>query len=303
MIKKGFLSEYSAYLLVGTAAALWGTIGIYVQYLHKTGLSSLEIVAFRVVIATVILFGYLAVVKRDKLRVRLRDIHLFIGTGILSICFFNWSYFTAIGETSLSVAVVLLYTGPAFVVLMSRIIFSEPVTLFKFAALMLTLIGVILVSELFPMPDQLSLYGIIVGVGAGFGYALYSIFGKFALKRYDPLTVIFYTFLTASVFLIPITGIVSGEVLSRILNPTDILVLIGLGIFPTVIAYLCYTAGLNNMEAGKASLVAMTEPVTAAAIGVFWFGEALSLIQLAGIVLVLSAVIFIYKDRRKIPVR
>ena len=285
--------------MVATAAFLWGTIGIYIDFLNQHGFSSLDIVAFRVLTATVILFLYLLIYNRSLLYVQFYHLHYFIGTGILSISFFNWSYFTAISETSLSVAVVLLYTGPAFVVIMSRLFFRELLTPQKITALFLTIIGVILVADLFSGTNKITLFGAVVGVSSGFGYALYTIFSKVALKKYSPLTIIFYTFLMASLFMIPVSGIAGSETVERLQNLNILIVIICLGLFPTVMAYLLYTEGLKKIEAGKASITAMLEPVSATLIGVMLYGEILSAIQITGILIVLLSVMLIQIRKKR----
>lgn len=283
--------------MVAAAAALWGTIGIYVDYLSNEGFSATDIVAFRVSVSAVLLWLYLKIKDPSLLKISFKDLYLFLGTGVLSILFFNWSYFTAIRETTLSLAVVLLYTGPTFVVIMSRIIFSEQITKNKQIALFLTLVGIVLVSELYTESNNLSSYGFIVGIGAGFGYALYSIFSKIALNVYRPLTILFYTFLTATVFVLPFSKIVTVESSLKLINPLTLLAVIGLAIFPTVLAYLLYTEGLKKIEAGKASITAMTEPIVATLIGIVLFGEVLSAMQLTGMVLILFSVVLIQKRR------
>ncbi len=283
--------------MVAVAAALWGTIGLFVDYLATEGFSIVDIVAFRVSVSAVLLFGFLKVKYPSLLKISLSDLYLFFGTGVLSILFFNWSYFTAIRETSLSIAVVFLYTGPTFVVIMSRIFFKEKITKNKQLALLLTFVGIVLVSEIYSESGNLSVYGLMVGIGAGFGYALYSIFSKLALKKYRPLTILFYTFLTASIFVIPFSQLFTVETLDNLSNSVTVLTVLGLAIFPTVLAYLLYTEGLKNIEAGKASITAMTEPLAATLIGIFIFGDLLSLLQIIGMISILLSVLLIQNRR------
>jgi drug/metabolite transporter (DMT)-like permease len=235
---------------------------------------------------------YLVITNPGLLRIQLKDFYLFVGTGILSIVFFSWCYFTAIKEVSLSIAVMLLYTGPAFVVILSRIFFSEYLTTSKVWALVLTAIGCMLVIQLFPLSEKsISMYGILVGLGSGFGYALYSIFGKLALYKYSTLTIITYTFVFASIALIPVSGFTIDT--NLLLSKEVWLSIIGLGFFPTVLAYLLYTKGLSMIESGNASITATMEPVVATAIGVYVFNEVLTGFQILGIVLVIAAVILL----------
>lgn len=290
-----------AYVYVMLGAALWGIIGLFIEELSQAGFSVLQIVTLRVVSAAVMSTIYMAVRKPKLLKIDFKDTFSFIGTGIFSIVFFNWCYFTAIKEVSLSIAVILLYTAPAFVAILSWIIFKEPMTRRKIGALLLTLAGCVLVIRLVPLGDQhISLYGFLVGLGAGFGYALYSIFGKHALKKYHSLTVITYTFIFASIVMLPLSGFtIPAHKLSSIHNWEMIL---GLGFFPTVLAYLLYTTGLSMVESSRASITATLEPVVATLVGVFVFHDVLSVYQVSGMIFVLAAVILIQLKRRKVTI-
>lgn len=282
------------YLLVASAAVLWGGIGIFIDALDRAGFTSLQIVALRVGSATLMLLIYLLLRDPKLLKIKSGDSVYFIGTGVFSISFFNWCYFSAIQETSLSVAVILLYTGPAFVVIMSRIFFDEPFTKQKTGALILTITGCVLVVELIPFSMKaISWYGILLGLGSGFGYALYSIFGKTVLDRYSSLTILFYTFLAASLVMLPLSGTLKEENLALLTDTRSLAWTVGLGFLPTALAYFLYTEGLSKIEAGKASITAMMEPVAATLIGVTVFEEILSVVQLFGMTLVLLSVLLI----------
>lgn len=286
-------SRYSLpYIYVFLGAALWGIIGYFIEQLSQAGFTAFQIVTLRVVSASVMLVLFVAIKNTELLKIDLQDSMSFIGTGIFSVVLFNWAYFTAIEEVSLSVAVILLYTGPAFVVILSRIFFKEPMTSRKIGALILTLFGCVLVVKVFPIGvEHISWYGMLVGLGSGFGYALYSIFGKHALKKYHPLTVITYTFIFASVVMLPSSGI---TISTSDLQSTNVwLNILGLGFFPTALAYYLYTMGLSMVESGRASIAATVEPLVATLLGVFVFNDVLTAFQVVGMLLVLAAVVLI----------
>ncbi|MCC5913660.1 MAG: EamA family transporter [Balneolaceae bacterium] len=289
--------QLKAALMVAGAAFLWGCIGIIVELLTEAGLSPLQIVSVRVVTAFVILLVWMLLFKRDLVPIKAKHLGYFLGTGILSICFFNWSYFTAIRETSLSVAVVLLYTGPAFVVIMSRYLFGERITRNKSLAIICTLMGVFLVSELVPGGGMITGYGLMAGIGAGFGYALYSIFSKYALQHYRPLTITFWTFAIASLFMVSVNGhtFINSDI--SFINSDILIASLLLGVLITVVPYLLYTEGLKRMEAGRASIIAIVEPVAAAMLGLWLFGDTLTVWQWTGVILILASVIIIYRKR------
>lgn len=278
-----------AYLLIAAAAVLWGVISIFVKGLTAHGFTPLQVVAVRVAVSAAVLVGYAAVRDRAALAIRPADAGYFVGTGILSVVFFNWCYFTAMETTSVAVAAVLLYTAPALVAVMAWPLFGEAMTGRKVAALAATLVGCALVVGLLPsFAGQVSPAGVAAGLGAGLGYALYSIFGKLALRRYGALTVTIYTFVFAAAAALPLSGLWEERALLAA-GPVWGYAL-GLGLVSTVAAYLLYTVGLKYVEAGRAAIIATLEPLVAATVGAVGFGQALDGWQAAGMALVIAAV-------------
>jgi len=278
-----------AYALIITAATLWGIISIFIRGLESYGLTALQLVAIRAIISTCILLVYCVIADKTLLKIRLADGKYFIGTGIFSIVFFNWCFFTAIKETSVAVATILLYTAPVFVVFLSRIIFAEKLTKRKIVALGITLAGCSLVTGILPEGSgTVSFYGLMAGFGAGLGYALYSIFGRLALRNCRPITVTFYTFLVAAIVMLPVSGLL--EVRTLFTNIPVIAYSIGFAVLCTVAPFICYTLAMTKVETGRAAIVATSEPIVAALVGTIVFGEMLNWWQVGGMALVIIAV-------------
>ncbi|MGY0692214.1 DMT family transporter [Virgibacillus sp. FSP13] len=282
-----------AFIYIIFGAALWGTIGWYVKHLYTYGFTPMEVVTLRVWSTAIILFLYMIIKAPRKLKLQsIYDLKYFIGTGILSIIFFNYCMFTAIDLSTIPVATALLYTAPAFVSILSFLLFKEPFTRVKLIALFITLLGTCFVVGLIPISvASLKLSSLLFGVGSGIGYALYSIFSKFALKKYTSLSITTYTFLIASITLLPFFPY--SEKFHLLLQPSVLLYAFGLGFLPTAIAYIIYTYGLNQTEASKASILTTIEPVVATLIGVFIFHEAFTFFQMIGMACILGAVILI----------
>ena len=280
----------AAPFLILLAGILWGIIGIFIRRLDKLGFASMDIVAIRAVTTLVLLFLFLLIYDKKLLRIRLKDLWCFFGTGILSIVFFNFCYFKAITLTSLSVAAILLYTAPAIVMLLSALLFGEKITGRKVVSLLLTFIGCVLATGAISGAPVLSLRGLLTGLGAGLGYALYSVFSRYALERgYHSLTISFYTFLFAAAGTLPfadIPGLVGACRGDAGLVPYCLL----FGLISTVLPYIAYTRGLQEMENSKASIIASVEPVAATLLGVIAYSEHLSVPALLGILMVLGAI-------------
>jgi len=286
------------YIMIALGASLWGIIAFFVKGLSDLGFSPMEIVSIRVTYAAIILLiiGIFRFRKQMKLQ-KLGDIRFFLGTGILSIVFFNFCYFTTISQMNISIAVILLYTAPAFVTVLSFIFLKESLNTNKICAVMGTIIGCILIAGASLGDSKITLIGIITGLGSGLGYALYTIFSKFALKIYQPFTITFYTFLVAAIALIPITKL--WDKAEMLMNPYALFNGIGLALFPTVLAFFLYTWGLEKTEGSKAAIIATVEPVVATFLGVLLYGERLGPVQIAGALLILCSVIIVNISFRK----
>ncbi|MGD6845080.1 DMT family transporter [Bacillus infantis] len=291
------MKKLMPYFAISAGASLWGLIAYFIRGLSGFGFSSMEIVGIRVVTAAaaLLLIGLFLAPGRLTLK-RPSDIGLFAGTGICSIVFFNWCYFTSINLMDISIAVILLYTSPAFVAVLSHIFLKEKITGRKTIAVCGTVAGCTLIAGV-GSSAGLSVIGVVIGLGAGLGYALYSIFGKFALQKYEPFTVTLYTFLTASAVLLPITRL--WEKASLFLKPEVLFLGLGLGLLPTVLAYFLYTWGLEKTESSKAAVIAAIEPVVAILLGVALYSESLGFLQLSGSMIIILCVILVNLPERK----
>ena len=275
------------------AGSMWGTMGLWVRRLTAEGLASVQILALRIVVTAVMMLVFLAVYNRKLLKIRWKDLWCFLGTGICSIVFFGYCYNKTIVLTSLSVAAILLYTAPVFVMILSRFLFGEKFSAQKIGALIMAFAGCICVTGIVGGSESVSAAGILTGLGSGFGYALYSVFGRFALERgYHPFTVTFYTFLCAlaAVFFLADWQPILHFAVS---SPPDFLYGLAYGVVTTVFPYILYTFGLNYIEAGKASIMATIEPVVATFLGVFVLQETITIVGLIGVALVIGALVLL----------
>ncbi|SDH89081.1 Threonine/homoserine efflux transporter RhtA [Alteribacillus persepolensis] len=286
------MTRKQAYLCAVAGAALWGLIGIFVQVLYNAGFTPWQTVAIRMIFSVVLIVGCLALWKPSLLKIRWKDIPFFIGTGIISIVFFNWCYFTVMDEATVSLAVVLLYTGPLFVTIISRFLFQEWLTKRKILSLVFTITGCAFAVGLLPaFQTNVSWFIILVGIGSGFFYALYSIFGKYVSSRYSSLTITAYSFICASVLMIPAGGLASD--IDKLLHPDVMLYVLGLAFIATVLGYILYTAGLAHIESSRAAILTTIEPVVAITVGITLFGDTLNPWQILGVVLVLASIFLI----------
>ena len=276
----------SLYILA--AAFLWGLTGIFVRTLNSQGLNNMQLLFFRSAITCLTLLVYLFITDKSKLKIALRDIWYFIGTGVLSFTLFGVCYFYTIANASMSLAAMLLYTSPFFVMIMAAIFFREKITATKIFSLLAAAIGCVMICGT-DKNTSVSPFIIFTGLSSGFCYALYSIFGRVALKKYSSETVTVYTFLfaaIASMFVVDFPEVAS----ICIKTPGAIVLAVVFAYISAFFPYIFYTKGLQNTEPGKAAVMATFEAVVASLAGILVFGETLTVIAAFGILLVLFSV-------------
>lgn len=286
------------------AGTLWGIIGIFVRGMSALGLNSMQIVAVRIITTAALLLIGILIFKPSLLRVKPRHLWCFVGTGLISIVVFSYCYFSTIEQTSLSAAAVLLYTAPVFVTLMSAVIFGEKLTAQKLIACAVAFAGCVLVTGILGSGESVPPRALITGLISAVGYALYSIFGRFALNYgYNSITITAYTFFFACAGVLPLadlrglwsiltTG--SGAEVAH-----NMLFALALGVVTALLPYILYTLGLSGIESGRASVIASVEPVVATLTGILVFGEPMTLTGGLGILLVVAAIALMnLKNRR-----
>lgn len=283
-----------AVLLILAAGTMWGIIGYFVRELNAWGLSSLEVVAIRMSISAVVFSLFAVVLKRKLFIIKLRDLWCFIGTGVVSVALFSFCYFKAIELSELSVASILLYTAPAFVMVFSAILFKEKITAVKVVSLVLAIVGCVFVTGVLSGGATVEISAVLFGVMSGVCYALYSIFSRFALKRgYSPLTITLYTFIFSGVATLLITDVKKvASAVTQSVSSIGFCVLFA--VLSCVLPYLTYTVGLKYISSSTASIIASVEPVVATVMGAFVFNETVSApFGYIGIALVLLSIVLI----------
>lgn len=285
-------SNRKAIVLVVAGAMLWGTYGSFVTAIAARGLNGNAMIFLRFLATALPVLLYLLLRDRGQLRVRKKDWVLFAANGLASILFFTSCYTAAIQETKIATAAALLYTSPAMVMLLSAVLFHEKLTARKGIAIVIAVVGCALVSGLGQGESALTAKGLFLGLGAALGYSLYSIFSRLLQERgYSTFTNILYTFSIATVayFLL---SLADGSLADIPRLPGASLLALLCGLVTGLLAYLLYTNGLRDLEPSRAAQLATVEPVFAAILGVLLFGQRLSISEIMGIVLVVSAVIY-----------
>ena len=271
------------YLLVFLAASMWGTLGIFATYIYRYGVDSFTMVFWRVFLALLMLGSYIVLFLRESPFTG-RRLPFYAAYGLVGVFAFYTLYFYTVKISSVGFAVLLLYTAPAFSVILGRFIFGEPVTPEKAIALVMVLAGVALVAG--NVDFRVSPLALVTGIATGFTYSLYGVLAKFGVRNERPERVLFMTLFFGLIYLAPF---------SRFSVPSGAVpYLLGLAFFPTFLGYVLYNHALKEVEVSRASIIATVEPVVAIVLAYVLFGEKLTRMQIVGAVLIIGASLLVH---------
>ena len=290
------------YLMPIVSGAMWGSAGIFVRKLTELGMNSYTVVSVRVVLAVLILAVWLGIYDKDLLKIKLKDLWIFVAGGVVGMFGLNLCYNFAISELSLSLAAVLLSLSPVFVLFMAAILFKEKITSKKVICMTIAIAGCVLASGVLEAASTMrwSVKGIIVGTIGAFFYGLYGIISKTAMERgYHAFTTTFYCLFMVMLVVIPLTNwkLVTNVVVANPVKMSVFLVIHSLctSVFP----YVLYTFSIRYIDAGMASILASGEPVAAMIFGVIFFSEIPTVLSVVGIVLVIVALALLSMPDKK----
>ena len=278
-----------AFILVIITGILWGTSGMFVNYLATFGFSSFQITALRGVVSCLFLWAYALIRDRSLLRVRARELLLFAGIGA-SLFGTSGFYFWSLQASSISTAVVLMYTAPIYVMLVSVLFLGERFSALKGISLGCMLVGCALVSGIVG-GLKFNGIGILMGFLSGISFASYNILTKMAMQKgCRPMSVSLYSFLFMSLIALAVSKPQQILPLLQVAPWKLLAFVVVFGAVTFVIPYTLYTVAMRTLPAGTASSLGIVEPMAATLIGVLVFDETLTWLAAVGIVLILVAV-------------
>jgi DME family drug/metabolite transporter len=275
-------------LAVVAAASIWGTLGLFAKILYAQGVSFESLVAVRASVGWVAVMVFvLATGKAKSLRVSGRDLALLAPFGLVGIGCFYLLYFFTVRESTVGTAAILLYSSPAFVVVLASLFLNEALNVAKVLALFLTAGGVFLVAGAYdPSNLEVTPTVLLTGLLSGLTYGLYSIFGRPVTGHLSPSVILSFALFFGSLLLV-VAALPTLDTLAG-LPTSSYALLFMLAVVHTTLGFALYTFGLGRLGAGRAAIVATVEPVVAGVLGTALLGEDLTLPKLVGALLVIS---------------
>lgn len=276
--------------LVLLAAIAWSTTGLWIRRSADSGgFTALSLAFWRDLGTAVSLIAGLAVLRPGWLRVRKRDLPWLAALGGLGVGTFHVLWNLALLRIDVAIATVLLYSAPVFVTVMAWLIWREPLTRAKIAAVVLTVGGCVLAAG----PEKvegldLTAGGLLLGLSAALAYGSFSLFSRHLTGRYSPWTILTYGFGFGALVLLPFQLFTPAPTWPP---PGETWVWYGALVYlTTILPFGAYLNGLRRLPVSVASILAASEVVFAAVVGLLAFGERLSGRQMVGAALVMGAV-------------
>ena len=275
-------------LAVATAASIWGTLGLFAKILYAQGVSFESLVAVRAFVGWLAVIGFLLATQGIRsLQVSRRDLVFLLPLGLVGIGTFYLLYFYTVRESTVGTAAILLYSAPAFVVVLARLFLKEPLSAAKVCALVLTVGGISLVAGAYdPVNLEVSPKVLLTGMLSGLTYGLYAIFGRPLAGHLSPAVILSYALVFGSALLVA-AALPTLDTLARLPAGSYALLLM-LAVVHTTFAFALYTFGIRHLGAGRAAIAATIEPVVAGILGVTLLGEELTALKVLGALLVLT---------------
>ena len=285
------MDRRTSLVIVILSAACFGTLAIFTNLAYAEGARPLPMLTWRFAIVTALMAVYQLSRDRTKLVSGARDMKAyalmsFTGYGAASIC-----YFYALKFASASVVAVLLYTYPAMVAVLSRLMYREPLSKNRLLAIALTFAGCALVVGLLTSHVSVTLPGVLLGLGAALGYSVFNMLSHTLVGKRPRIVVMTYTFGLSAIGLAVVT-LAAGESLSVAAWSGRMWVLLGLIVLiPTFAAVVLYLRGIRSLGPSQAAIVSTMEPIFTIALAAMFLGERLTLVQMVGVGLVIAGVV------------
>lgn len=298
--------------LVVTAAVLFGVNAGITRIPIEAGLPVATYTTVRVTGAFGVFLLIALIADRSALRVpRGRDALLVVTLGVVGVAFVQWTYNVALTRLPIGIALLLEYLAPVLVVLWVRFVRREPVHLRVWPAIGVALLGLALVGRVW---DGLTLdaLGVTTALAAAFCFAAYFLLGEALTTSAEPLTALRTVVWSFGVGAITMNVLGGWDDVDALGHTASLLGRLSDGSVPawlamasvvllgTVTPFFLYLASLRDLSSSTASVTAMLEPVVAVCVGWWWFAEALTAAQTAGVMAVLAGIV-LAQTARHVP--
>lgn len=285
------------YILLVIIAFVWASSFIVVKNATQE-IDPIDLGFFRFLVATPIMFFILIYKKRD-IHFPKKDLPSMIVLGATGATLLYFFQYIGITYTNASTSAVLININVIFIAILSMLILKEKISFKRFAGILLSFFGVIVVifsniSKESISINNIFLLGSILVLLSAFCWAIYTIVGKRLLEKYDALNITTYAFALGTIFYIPL---VANDIYVEIQSYSIDLIayVLYLAIFCSVFGYIGWYYAIKEIEASKAAVFLNLIPLFAIIMGIF-LGEKITYFFVLGAIFIIYGVYLTQKS-------
>ena len=278
------------------ATIFWSFMGISNRYLNQVNLSSLEISFIRTLSASLMTTMVLFFTNKSLFKVDKKGFIFCVFYGVLNYSIGISLYSISVERIPIAIATVLMFSNPIWVTLFSKIFFGDEVGMKKILLISTCIFGCMCIIDIFTTGGRdLDIIGVLAGIGNGMTFALQIVLPRFVERSIRKETILLYGFWSGTIclsFFINIGSIVEKIAYSN--SPMFYLMnALSIGLLGTYFANTFYVKSTKYIGTSLPSMMVALEPIFAAVLAFFIFGEELKAIQFVGAVIVVMSVVML----------
>tara|TARA_B100001250_G_scaffold414451_1_gene452931 strand:- start:2879 stop:3787 length:909 start_codon:yes stop_codon:yes gene_type:complete len=290
------------FIAAAVAIFAWSTLEVTGSFIFAEGAGPVSVLSVRFLIAT-LLFGGVMLWKKQTTGENLfivekEDRKTFLLNGVilaahLLVYWFAWELL----DPNLPVIYAIFYMYPFVLCLISIYYYGERFSTNRKIALGLGTLGCMFAIELIPSfsTEALNTKGILLDVAACLTWVGYVLVGQTIMKKYKPLTIVFYDFLQVFVY---VSLFQSPTTTFSEVTLSGLLAIAYISVVASFIAYLCYWYAIKQIGASNVGIAELGTPIFGVTLGYFFLTMTPSLWQILGLVMISSGLVLVYKEKQ-----
>ncbi len=298
---KSDLKQAAGYGLIVLASCFFGASASLGKSIMKAGVTTTMLMEIRSVVTSVVLLPILLLLGRKHLKIKIADLPHFFLLAIPGLALVNVSYYYAVSRLNIALAVFIQFTAPVLILLFGLVSGREKLTRVKLFALLLSLSGTYMMVELYKSHNQsIPAAGLVSALISNLSFAFYVVLSHRMGQRHSAWTLVFFGYTIAAIFWCAIQSpIETMEQISasRLWSKT-----VFFAVCSTLIPFAIFLSGLRRVSPTGGAIASTSETVTATLFAFLILGETLTVGQIFGAALILSAILILILKSEKPPV-
>lgn len=286
-------------MLIVLASCAFGFSGPMARAAMDAGLSPQQVASVRIWLAAVILLAGAGLVRPSALRLRRRDLPVLLAYGLVGVALVQLLYFVAVSRLPVGVAMLLEYTSPVLVTLWVRYVRHSVLPRAAWLGVLLAMVGLVMVAEVW-QGLALNTVGLVAGLATAACSAAYFLLGERGVAATDPIGLGTWGLVVGAVAMLGVSQpwhiprrLLAAPARFGAMHLPVWQLLVAMAVVATVLAYLASLAALRHLPPSMVSVLSLFEPVVATGLAWVLLGQALSVPQMVGGVVLLSGALVV----------